>query len=112
MLSLQGAIVLSAWAVSAASADRDTQPKSAILFSQISSGVNHTCALASDGTAYCWGLNNSGEATPLASYVVFLHGSEFRGFRSVGFRSLAPRSEVAGDRCDLAGRSRSEDRET
>ncbi|MFA7209708.1 MAG: fibronectin type III domain-containing protein [Parcubacteria group bacterium] len=28
--------------------------------SQISAGYYHTCALKTDGTAYCWGYNNSG----------------------------------------------------
>lgn len=30
-------------------------------FVQIAAGGNHTCGLASDGKAYCWGLNTSGE---------------------------------------------------
>jgi alpha-tubulin suppressor-like RCC1 family protein len=50
-----------AWAVTVASVGADTQPRSQILFSLITSGTNHTCALASDSAAYCWGLNNSGE---------------------------------------------------
>ena len=29
--------------------------------SQISTGVSHTCAVATDGTAYCWGDNTYGE---------------------------------------------------
>ena len=30
-------------------------------FSQISSGTNHTCGLAVDGTAFCWGNNQFGQ---------------------------------------------------
>lgn len=32
-----------------------------IYFSRISAGANHTCALTSDGTAYCWGYNSMGQ---------------------------------------------------
>lgn len=30
-------------------------------FTQISGGVNHTCAVAKDGTAWCWGRNDDGQ---------------------------------------------------
>jgi len=32
-----------------------------LLFSQVSAGVEHTCARTSTGVAYCWGWNGSGE---------------------------------------------------
>ena len=32
-----------------------------IRFTQISAGMNHTCALSVSGTAYCWGFNWSGQ---------------------------------------------------
>ena len=61
MFPLQPTLVLFAWAASVPAVVADTPPRSSIQFSSISSGVSHTCALTSDGTAYCWGLNNSGE---------------------------------------------------
>lgn len=36
------------------------------ILKKISAGKHHTCALASDGTAYCWGYNTRGEVS--ASY--------------------------------------------
>jgi alpha-tubulin suppressor-like RCC1 family protein len=30
-------------------------------FAMMSAGANHTCGLASDGAAYCWGSNSSGQ---------------------------------------------------
>lgn len=30
-------------------------------FTQIASGLNHTCALTTDGAAYCWGSNGAGQ---------------------------------------------------
>ena len=30
-------------------------------FSQITAGYDHTCAITSEGKAYCWGLNNQGQ---------------------------------------------------
>ena len=32
-----------------------------IKWSEISAGGQHTCGLADDGTAYCWGLNDRGQ---------------------------------------------------
>lgn len=34
---------------------------SALQFFQVAAGVDHTCALAADSTAYCWGPNYSGQ---------------------------------------------------
>jgi alpha-tubulin suppressor-like RCC1 family protein len=31
-----------------------------VTFASISSGTNHSCALGTDGHAYCWGRNSSG----------------------------------------------------
>ncbi len=61
MFGLQTTLALFAWAAGVPAVAADTQPRSPISFSSISSGVNHTCALTTDGTAYCWGLNSSGE---------------------------------------------------
>src|SRR5207244_3173514 len=39
-------------------------------FASISAGLDYTCAVKSDGTAYCWGSNSSGKlgaATPPAT---------------------------------------------
>src|SRR5690606_2243585 len=41
---------------------------------QISAGDNHTCALASDNTAYCWGVDTNGRlghGNPLGSHQFF-----------------------------------------
>ncbi len=54
-------IALITWAIGVDAAGADTQPKSPMSFASISSGSTHTCALTSDGAAYCWGLNSSGE---------------------------------------------------
>jgi alpha-tubulin suppressor-like RCC1 family protein len=35
--------------------------ETAVRFSHISAGVNHTCGLTSAGAAWCWGANNLGE---------------------------------------------------
>jgi alpha-tubulin suppressor-like RCC1 family protein len=35
--------------------------ETAVRFSRISAGVNHSCALTSAGAAWCWGANNLGE---------------------------------------------------
>jgi alpha-tubulin suppressor-like RCC1 family protein len=32
-----------------------------LTFTHISAGYSHTCAVAADGSAYCWGANESGE---------------------------------------------------
>jgi hypothetical protein len=46
-------------------------------FSQIAPGANHTCAVASDGSAYCWGSNQTGAlgigTTASYSYPVQVH---------------------------------------
>ena len=34
------------------------------LFSQVSSGVNHACAIDTDGRIQCWGDNSFGQAYP------------------------------------------------
>lgn len=42
----------------------NTAPKpaaTAVRFSRLSVGTDHTCGLAADGTAYCWGANESGQ---------------------------------------------------
>jgi alpha-tubulin suppressor-like RCC1 family protein len=36
-------------------------PGDHLTFSSISSGQDHTCGLTTDGQAYCWGRNNSGQ---------------------------------------------------
>src|SRR5262249_28139995 len=53
-----------------------------ITFRQVSAGSEHTCGLAADGRAFCWGLNTAGELgdgtrtnrtapTPVAGGLVF-----------------------------------------
>jgi alpha-tubulin suppressor-like RCC1 family protein len=32
-----------------------------LTFAQLSTGANHTCAVTTDGTAYCWGANAAGQ---------------------------------------------------
>ena len=32
------------------------------VFTQVSAGTNHTCALRPDGTIHCWGNNSHGQA--------------------------------------------------
>jgi alpha-tubulin suppressor-like RCC1 family protein len=38
-----------------------TAAATALSFSSVSAGVNHTCGIATDGRAYCWGSNTSGQ---------------------------------------------------
>lgn len=61
MFPLQTTLALFAWVMIVPAVGADTQQRSPISFSSISSGTNHTCALTSDGNAYCWGRNSSGE---------------------------------------------------
>ena len=44
-------------------------PPAGATFAAISSGVNHTCGLRSDGSVACWGLNDRGQATPPAGAI-------------------------------------------
>jgi alpha-tubulin suppressor-like RCC1 family protein len=37
------------------------QVSGSIAFDQVAAGGSHTCAIARDGTAYCWGTNNYGQ---------------------------------------------------
>ncbi|MEA2591211.1 MAG: hypothetical protein QOD62_1042, partial [Actinomycetota bacterium] len=65
MLSL--AVLVLSWGATTTSAspsgDRETVAGGWTRGEVISSGLYHTCALKSDGTATCWGLNGSGQAT-------------------------------------------------
>ncbi|MDR2154578.1 MAG: hypothetical protein LBE78_06085, partial [Burkholderiaceae bacterium] len=36
-------------------------PRQPLTFTQISANANHSCAIAANGQAYCWGANNSGQ---------------------------------------------------
>jgi alpha-tubulin suppressor-like RCC1 family protein len=38
-----------------------TRVASGLTFSHISAGASHTCAIAADSTAYCWGQNSQGQ---------------------------------------------------
>lgn len=38
-----------------------TRVQSAVAWAWISGGLNHTCAVAVDGAAYCWGSNSAGQ---------------------------------------------------
>lgn len=40
----------------------------------ISSGSYHSCAIRTDGTLACWGLNNYGQATPPAGIFIDIAG--------------------------------------
>src|SRR3977135_1034603 len=65
MLSL--AVLVLSWGATPTSAtpsgDRETVVGGWTHGEVISSGLYHSCALKSDGTATCWGLNGSGQAT-------------------------------------------------
>jgi alpha-tubulin suppressor-like RCC1 family protein len=64
---------------------------------QIATGGGHSCALARDGTAYCWGFNNKGQigtdvtATPTSTRPVKVAGAYIQiatgGFHSCGIHS-------------------------
>lgn len=73
-------------------------------FSEISLGAKHTCGLATDGIAYCWGENFSGQLgdgtttsretpTAVATTVRFAHiatSSGFAGGSNVGLLGATP----------------------
>jgi alpha-tubulin suppressor-like RCC1 family protein len=40
---------------------RPVLPPSGVTFTYISAGDSHTCAVASSGVVYCWGLNANGQ---------------------------------------------------
>ena len=39
----------------------DVASAAALTFSQVSTGVEHACGVATDGKAWCWGANQFGE---------------------------------------------------
>src|ERR1700704_1738571 len=77
MLSL--AVLVLSWGATTTSAspsgDRETVAGGWTRGEVISSGLYHTCALKSDGTATCWGLNGSGQSTaPGGTFVAISSG--------------------------------------
>ena len=61
MVRMREILTVVAWLVAAPPFSPATQGQSPGRFVSITSGANHTCALTSEGAAYCWGLNASGE---------------------------------------------------
>jgi alpha-tubulin suppressor-like RCC1 family protein/uncharacterized protein YjbI with pentapeptide repeats len=41
--------------------NKTTTPPPGVVFSAIATGLHHTCALTTTGTAYCWGYNSYGQ---------------------------------------------------
>ena len=67
LVILSLALLVLSWGAPTTSAspsgDRETVAGGWTRGEVISSGLYHTCALKSDGTATCWGLNGSGQST-------------------------------------------------
>jgi alpha-tubulin suppressor-like RCC1 family protein len=41
--------------------ENETRVSGGLTFTSLTAGVSHTCGVAADGKAYCWGLNNRGQ---------------------------------------------------
>lgn len=81
----------------------EPEPSTEVPFASISAGDGHTCALADDGTAYCWGSNvyaqlGGGLTTPLSL--------QFRPLSVVGGLAFSAVSAGSLISCglDLSGR--------
>ena len=81
-------------------------------FTQISLGSRHSCALTTDGDAYCWGSNttgqlgdgskaNRGAPTPVAGGLKFTQLVTSSGFGTGGFASPPSPQGSAGHTCAL-----------
>ena len=54
------------------------------MFTQIAAGARHTCALAADGQAWCWGLGDDGQIGPARSVPPFVPAPVSATLRFVG----------------------------
>ena len=83
-----------------------------LVFKQLAGGGAHTCGLTSDGTAYCWGRNASGQlgddtttlrTAPVPVVTSLKFAASMREATTLA-RSRAPVSRIAGD-STIAGSS-------
>ncbi len=53
-------------------------------FTEIAAGARHTCALAADGVAWCWGLDDDGQTGPAVGASAFVPATVSTTLRFVG----------------------------
>ncbi len=73
---------------------RPTRVSGGLQFAQISAGFRHTCAVTTDGKAYCWGENSSGQlgdgtTTSRTTPVLVAGGRHFDRIRAGGLHTCA-----------------------